>query len=92
VLIRFLGDHSPVGVMIALVGYTLRSVPWPVPAIALPALVSIAVTVGLQAWPSNLVLSLAVGTLVHIALASTLAEFSADVGEGGCLQRSSGEQ
>ena len=34
-LIRFLGDHSPVGVMIALVGYTVRNLAWLDPAIAL---------------------------------------------------------
>jgi branched-subunit amino acid transport protein AzlD len=72
-LIRFLGDHSPVGVMIALVGYTLRNVAWLDPAIALPILLSVTVTIGLQLWRSNLVLSLAGGTAVHVALATTIA-------------------
>ena len=43
-LIRFLGDHNPVGVMIALVGYTVRDIVWLDPAIALPILVSGAIT------------------------------------------------
>jgi branched-subunit amino acid transport protein AzlD len=59
-LIRFLGDHSPVGVMIALVGYTLRNVAWLDPAIALPILISGAITARFScggpawcsAWPS----------------------------------------
>jgi branched-subunit amino acid transport protein AzlD len=73
-LIRFLGDHSPVGVMIALVGYTVRSIAWLDPAIALPILVSGVITAGLQLWRSNLVLSLAVGTTVHVVLATAIAE------------------
>jgi branched-subunit amino acid transport protein AzlD len=72
-LIRFLGDHNPVGVMIALVGYTLRNVAWLDPAITLPILISGAITAGLQLWRSNLVLSLAGGTVVHVALATTIA-------------------
>ena len=72
-LVRFLGDHSPAGVMIALVGYTVRNVAWLDPAIALPILVSGAITAGLQVWRSNLVLSLAGGTAVHVALATTIA-------------------
>ena len=71
-LIRFLGDHSPVGVMIALVGYTVRNVAWLDPAIALPILVSGAITAGLQLWRSNLVLSLAGGTVVHVTLATAI--------------------
>lgn len=72
-LIRFLGNHSPVGVMIALVGYTIRDVAWLDPPIALPILISGAITAGLQLWRSNLVLSLASGTAAHVALASTIA-------------------
>jgi branched-subunit amino acid transport protein AzlD len=72
-LVRFLGDHSPVGVMITLVGYTLRNVAWLNPAIAFPILLAIAVTVGLQLWRFNLVLSLAGGTAVHVVLATTIA-------------------
>jgi branched-subunit amino acid transport protein AzlD len=72
-LIRFLGDHSPMGVMIALVGYTIRDVAWLDPAIALPILISGAITAGLQLWRSNLVLSLAGGTAAHVALATTIA-------------------
>ena len=72
-LIRFLGDHSPVGVMIALVGYTLRNIAWVDPAIALPIILSIIVTIGLQLWRSNLVLSLTGGTGVQVALATAIA-------------------
>lgn len=59
--------------MIALVGYTLRNVAWLDPAIALPILLSVTVTIGLQLWRSNLVLSLAGGTAVHVALPTTIA-------------------
>lgn len=59
--------------MIALVGYTLRNVAWLDPAIGPPILLSVTVTIGLQLWRSNLVLSLAAGTAVHVALATTIA-------------------
>jgi branched-subunit amino acid transport protein AzlD len=59
--------------MIALVGYTLRNVAWLDPAIAVPILLAIAVTVGLHLWRSNLVLSLAGGTTVDVALATIIA-------------------
>jgi branched-subunit amino acid transport protein AzlD len=59
--------------MIAVVGYTLRNIPWLDPAIALPVLMGIAVTGGLQLWRSNLILSLTSGTTVHVALATTIA-------------------
>jgi branched-subunit amino acid transport protein AzlD len=72
-LIRFLGAHSPVGVMIALVGHMLSNVAWLDLAIAVPILLAMAVTVGLHLWRSNLVLSLAGGTAVHVALATTIA-------------------
>jgi hypothetical protein len=43
------------------------------PAIALPIILSTIVTIGLQLWRSNLVLSLAGGTGVHVALATAIA-------------------
>jgi hypothetical protein len=58
--------------LIALVGYTVRNIAWFDPAIALPILVSGAITAGLQLWRSNLVLSLA-GTTMHVVLATTIA-------------------
>ena len=58
--------------LIALVGYTGRNIAWFDPAIALPILVSGAITAGLQLWRSNLVLSLA-GTTMHVVLATTIA-------------------
>jgi branched-subunit amino acid transport protein AzlD len=72
-LIRFLGGHSPVGVMIALVGHMLSNVAWLDLAIAVSILLAMAVTVGLHLWRSSLVLSLAGGTAVHVALATTIA-------------------
>ena len=60
--------------MIALVGYTLRNVAWLDPAIAVSILLAIAVTVGLPLWRSNLVISLAGGTVVHVALATIIAK------------------
>jgi branched-subunit amino acid transport protein AzlD len=51
----------------------LSNVAWLDLAIAVPILLAIAVTVGLNLPRSNLVLSLAGGTAVHVALATTSA-------------------
>jgi hypothetical protein len=46
---------------------------WLEPAISVPIVAALGVTIGLQLWRSNLVLSLAGGTAVHIALATSVA-------------------
>jgi branched-subunit amino acid transport protein AzlD len=51
----------------------LSNVAWLDLAIAVPILLAIAVTVGLHLWRSNLGLSLAGGTAVHVTLATTIA-------------------
>ena len=72
-LVHHLGEHMPVGVMIALVGYTLRDVAWLDWTIAGPVLLAGVVTVALQWWRSNLLLSLGIGTGLHVTLATLLA-------------------
>lgn len=72
-LVHHLGEHMPVGVMIALVGYTVRDVPWLDWAVAGPVVLAAGVTVALQWWRRNLLVSLGVGTVLHVVLATLLA-------------------
>ena len=72
-LISFLGDQMPVGVMISLVGYTLRDVVWPDPSVSLPVLAALIVTAALQFWKSHLVLSLAGGTGLYVITATAIS-------------------
>ena len=72
-LVHHLGEHMPVGVMIALVGYTVRDVAWLDWSVAGPLVLASLVTVGLQWWRSNLLVSLCAGTAVHVGLATLLA-------------------
>ena len=68
--VRFLGHHMPVGVMVILTAYTLRTVPvapWPH---ALPEVIGLAVTVGLHLWRRNATLSIVAGTLAYVASTS----------------------
>lgn len=72
-LIRYLGDRMPVGIMLILTIYTLRGISFGDLASGPSALVALAVTVGLQLWRRNMMLSIFAGTAVHVALASGLA-------------------
>ncbi len=62
----------PLGVMVILLAYTLRSLPLADPVRALPGILALAVTLALHLWRRNAVLSILGGTVVHVALASTL--------------------
>jgi len=68
--VRYLSARMPLGVMVILLAYTLRSLPLAHPARALPGLLALAVTAGLNLWRHNAMLSILGGTAVHIALAS----------------------
>lgn len=69
-LVDFLASTMPLGVMIALVAYTLDGV-GAAPATWLPAVVGIGTTAGLHLWRRSIGLSLIGGTGVYI-LASIL--------------------
>ena len=69
-LVDFLASTMPLGVMIALVAYTLDGV-GAAPATWLPAVVGIGTTEGLHLWRRSIGLSLIGGTGVYI-LASIL--------------------
>ena len=69
-LLPYIGDRLGVGVMIILVIYTLQDLDLVAPSISIPAAVALAVTIGLHLWRGNMILSLLVGTVTHVALAS----------------------
>ena len=63
----------PLGVLSIFAACTLRDVPTGSPAAALPFVAAVAVTGGLHLWRRQMLLSIAVGTAVHVALATLLA-------------------
>lgn len=71
-LIAYLNVSMPVGVMVILAVYTLRTFTPQVPETAWPTVLALAFTVGLHLWRRNVLLSILGGTAVHIALASVL--------------------
>lgn len=75
-LLTFLGERMPVGIMVILTAYTVRGVAFDVPAAAVPVLVALAVTVGLQLWRRNATLSIFAGTAVSVLLATGISSLS----------------
>ena len=72
-VVATLRRSMPLGVLCILAAYTLRDVPTGSATAALPFVVAVAVTVGLHLWRRHMLLSIAVGTAVHVALATLLA-------------------
>ncbi len=70
--VGYLSARMPLGVMVILLAYTLRGLPLADPVQALPDILALAGTVALHLWRRNAVLSILGGTVVHVALASTL--------------------
>ncbi len=73
-LLPYLNAHMPVGVMTILVIYTLVSAADASPGLRPVAALVIAtvVTAALHLWRRNVVLSILVGTGLHVVLASTV--------------------
>lgn len=72
-LMTYVGERMPVGIMVILAVYTVRDVDLTVLTSVGPTVVALAVTVALQLWRSNAIVSIFTGTAVYVALASTLA-------------------
>lgn len=71
-LVRFLNVHMPVGILVILAAYTLRTTPvlrWP---FGLPEALALLVTVGLHLWRHNAVLSILTGTATYVLLVNTV--------------------
>jgi len=73
VVVRHLGRHVPLGVMVILAAYTLRDVPTTTALDALPFVAAAAVTIGLHLWRRNALLSILAASALHVALATLLA-------------------
>ncbi len=71
--VGYLGARMPLGVMVILLAYTLRSLPLADPVQALSDILALAATLGLHLWRRNAVLSILGGTAIHVALATVLA-------------------
>ncbi|MFJ3774233.1 branched-chain amino acid transporter permease [Streptomyces sp. NPDC090075] len=69
--VQYLGARMPAGVMVILFVYCLRDLPL-TQSRALAPLAALAVTVGLHLWRRNALLSIIGGTVVSVALASTV--------------------
>ena len=67
-----LSARMPLGVMVILLAYILRNLPLGDPGRALPDILALAATVGLQLWRRNAVLSILGGTAIHVALTTAL--------------------
>ncbi len=70
--VRYLSTRLPAGVMVILLVYCLRGLPLADPHRALAPLLALGVTVALHLWRRNVLLSVAAGTAVHVAVASAL--------------------
>lgn len=71
-VLQEVGAALPVGVMTVLVLHTVHEVPPLDPARSIPVLVGLVATAGLHLWRGNALLSIGVGTGLHVVLASTL--------------------
>ena len=71
--VSYLRPRMPLGVMVILVVYSLRSLSLASPARALPDILAMAATIGLHLWRHNAVLSIVGGTAFHVALVTALS-------------------
>ncbi|RLP76822.1 branched-chain amino acid ABC transporter [Mycetocola tolaasinivorans] len=69
--VRFLADELPAGIMIVLVLYCLRDLSLTELSPTLPTLIALNVTIALQVWKRNALLSIFAGTAVNVTLLST---------------------
>ncbi|CAJ1508730.1 branched-chain amino acid transporter permease [[Mycobacterium] burgundiense] len=70
VLVKYLGLHMPLGVMVMLVIYTLRPGAVAGGLDLLWLVIAVVVTAGLHWWRGHALLSILVGTAVYVALMS----------------------
>ena len=66
--LQFLGKALPTAIFAMLVVYCMRDVSFVSGNYGIPALISIAVVVGLHLWRKNMILSIAAGTILYMIL------------------------
>lgn len=69
-VVRYLGVHMPVGVMLILAIYTLHTVAGETTRQVLWLAVAVGVTAGLHVWRANALLSILLGTTCYVTLMS----------------------
>ena len=69
-IVKYLGVHMPVGVMVILTAYTLGTVAGDTPVALLWLVLAVAVTAGLHLWRGQALLSILVGTTCYVTLMS----------------------
>lgn len=72
-LLAYIGDRMPVGVMVILAAYTLRDTDPVILASAGPAVLALAITIGLHLWRGSMTLSIFAGTAAYVLVTSVLA-------------------
>lgn len=72
-LLAYIGDRMPVGVMVILAAYTLRDTDPVVLASAGPAVLALAITIGLHLWRGSMTLSIFAGTAAYVLVTSVIA-------------------
>ncbi|MEU4570393.1 AzlD domain-containing protein [Micromonospora sp. NPDC023956] len=71
-LVTHLGRVMPLGVLVILAVYTVRTLSPAEPERAWPTVLALAATVALHLWRRNVLFSVLGGTAVHVVLASTV--------------------
>ena len=72
-LLAYIGDRMPVGVMVILAAYTLRDTDPVVLTSAGPAVLALAITIGLHLWRGSMTLSIFAGTAAYVLVTSVIA-------------------
>jgi len=67
-VVKYLGLHMPVGVMVILAIYTLRTLASETKVQVLWLILAVAVTAGLHVWRNSALLSILVGTACYVTL------------------------
>jgi branched-subunit amino acid transport protein AzlD len=71
-IVPYLGATMPVGVMVILVGHTLRDVPLSAYPFGVPVCLALIATVALHLMLRNVIISIVGGTVVNVILVSSV--------------------
>jgi branched-subunit amino acid transport protein AzlD len=72
-LMAHIGERMPVGMMVILAVYTLRDTDPVVATSAGPAVLALAITIGLHLWRGSMTLSIFAGTAAYVLVTSVVA-------------------
>ncbi|MEU0315392.1 AzlD domain-containing protein [Nocardioides sp. NPDC006273] len=72
-LMAHIGERMPVGMMVILAVYTLRDTDPVVAASVGPAVLALAITIGLHLWRGSMTLSIFAGTAAYVLVTSVIA-------------------